>query len=104
MLIGGGGERKTLQYTARPADIWHFWFNDEWEHKNGILDDWCEKVGRNPADIKRSVGVDTDSITDLDATFEALAAADIYEVTLGTSGPDYPMEHMQRFIEWRDSL
>lgn len=104
VLIGGGGERKTLQYTARHADVWHYWWNDEWAHKNEVLERWCAEVGRNPGDIKRSVGVDTDKVTDYDALFEGLAAANVHEITLGTGGPDYTMGHMQRFIDWRDSL
>ncbi len=104
ILIGGGGEKKTLQYTARHADLWHFWWGDEWERKNGILNDWCGKVGRNPEDIGRSVGVDIEKVDDFDRLFTDLAAANIYEVTLGTGGPDYPMEQMQPFLDWRDSL
>ena len=104
ILIGGGGEKKTLQYTARHADIWHFWWSDEWEHKNNVLNDWCAKLGRNPGDIKRSVGVDLEKVDDLDALFAELLAADVYEVTLGTGGPDYKMDQMQPFLDWRDSL
>ncbi len=104
VLIGGGGERKTLQYTARHADRWHFWWNDEWAHKNAVLNQWCTDVGRDPAEIQRSVGVDVDKVEDFDSLFAALEAAPIAEVTLGTGGPDYTMDHMQRFIDWRNSL
>ena len=49
MLIGGGGERKTLRIVARHADIWHG-FGDvaTIAHKNGVLDEWCAKEGRDP--------------------------------------------------------
>ena len=104
VLIGGGGEKKTLQYTAKHADRWHFWWNDEWERKNTILDEWCGKVGRNPEEISRSVGVDTDKVEDWDALFVGLSAANISEITLGAGGPDYKMDHMQRFLDWRDSI
>ncbi len=104
ILIGGGGERKTLQYTARHADMWHFWWNDQWAHKNSVLENWCSEVGRSSADIKRSVGVDVDKVEDFDALFEGLASAGLYEITIGTGGPDYKMDHVQRFIDWRDSL
>ncbi len=104
ILIGGGGERKTLQYVARHAAVWHYWWSDEWAHKNEVLERWCAEVDRDPAEIDRSVGVDTDKVTDHDALFADLAAADIDEITLGTGGPDYKMDHMKRFVEWRDSL
>ncbi len=104
ILIGGGGEKKTLQYTARYAHTWHFWWGDEWSHKNDVLNDWCAKVGRDPGEISRSVGVDTDKVEDFDALFADLSKAPIDEITLGTGGPDYSMDHMQRFLDWRDSL
>lgn len=104
VLIGGGGEKKTLRYTATHADVWHFWWGDEWARKNEILNDWCAKVGRDATTIRRSVGVDIDKVDDLDALFADLAAASIDEVTLGTGGPDYDLERMRPFLEWRDSL
>lgn len=104
ILIGGGGEKKTLQYTARHADTWHFWWSDEWARKNEILNEWCAKLGRDPSEISRSVGVDVDKVEDFDALFEELAAAPMDEITLGTGGPDYQMDQMQRFLDWRDSL
>jgi probable F420-dependent oxidoreductase len=104
LLIGGGGEKKTLQYVARHADIWHFWWGEEWKRKSGILDDWCAKVGREPSEITRSVGVDRDQVEDFDALFADLAAVDIDEVTLGVGGPEYDLSGIQQFIDWRDSL
>ena len=104
VLIGGGGEKKTLQFTARHADIWHFWWGDEWQRKSDVLDDWCAKVGRDPSEIRRSVGVDRDQVDDFDALFAGLAATNIDEITLGAGGPDYDLSGIQRFINWRDSL
>lgn len=104
LLIGGGGERKTLQYTARHADVWHFWWNDEWEHKNSVLNDWCGKVGREPSEIKRSVGVDVDKVDDFDKLFSGLAQAAVDEITIGCGGPDYSLDNLQRFVDWRNSL
>ena len=49
VLIGGGGESKTLRLVAEHADIWHgFGDAGELEHKNGVLDAWCAEVGRPP--------------------------------------------------------
>lgn len=104
VLIGGGGEKKTLQYVARHADVWHFWWGDEWERKNKILDDWCAKIGRDPSEISRSVGVDTDQVDDFDALFAGLVAADVDEVTIGRGGPDYDLSWIGEFAAWRDSL
>ena len=104
ILIGGGGERKTLRFTARHADVWHYWWGDEWAAKNDVLERWCAEVERDPAQIRRSVGVDADNISDFDSLVADLTAANIDEITLGTGGPDYGMDHVKRFIDWRDSL
>src|SRR3954471_17844016 len=41
VLIGGGGERKTLRLVAEHADIWHgFGDPDVVERKVAVLDDW----------------------------------------------------------------
>jgi probable F420-dependent oxidoreductase len=49
VLIGGGGEQKTLRIVAQQADIWHgFGGPDTIAHKHSVLDRWCERVGRDP--------------------------------------------------------
>src|SRR5580693_9399150 len=59
VLIGGGGEKKTLRIVAEHADIWHT-FGDPAvvERKTGILRQHCADVGRDPAEIEISAGVD----------------------------------------------
>ena len=55
ILIGGGGERKTLRVVAEHATIWHgFGDAETLAHKNQVLNEWCERIGRNPAEIERS--------------------------------------------------
>src|SRR6188768_4446591 len=57
VLIGGGGERKTLRIVAQHADIWHSFSDTETlERKLGVLGEWCEKVGRDRSEIEISVG------------------------------------------------
>ncbi len=104
ILIGGSGEKKTLNYCSQFADVWHGWWNDEWAHKNSVLEEWCAKNERDPATIQRSVGVDTDKVDDWDALFEGLAAAQVDEITIGRGGPDYDLSLLPRFLEFRDSL
>ena len=58
VLIGGGGERKTLRIVAEQADIWHgFGPPETIAHKHAVLDEWCARIGRDPAEIERSAGV-----------------------------------------------
>ena len=55
VLIGGGGERKTLKIVARHADIWHSFADaPTLEHKLGVLNRWCDEVGRDIGAIEIS--------------------------------------------------
>ncbi len=53
LLIGGGGERKTLRVVARHADMWNgaFLTAEEFAHKRSVLADHCRAIGRDPAEI-----------------------------------------------------
>ncbi len=101
LMIGGGGEKVTLRITAERADIWNGFGRDveTFRHKNQVLTDWCEKVGRDPAEIERSATlVATEAIDWADE----LAAAGATHLILGRSGPDYDLEPVKRLLEWRD--
>jgi F420-dependent oxidoreductase-like protein len=56
-VIGGSGEQLTLRVVAQYASIWNFvgGSTDEFKHKNTVLDGHCTAIGRNPAEIARSV-------------------------------------------------
>jgi F420-dependent oxidoreductase-like protein len=58
ILIGGGGEKRTLKTAARFADITN-WFGgvEEAAPKLAVLDRHCEAVGRDPEAITRTVGL-----------------------------------------------
>lgn len=52
ILIGGGGERKTLRIVARHADLWNAFGTPEVvTHKLSVLREHCTAVGRDPATI-----------------------------------------------------
>ena len=57
ILIGGGGEQKTLRIVAEFADEWNPGFTDPdgFVRKNRLLDDYCREVGRDPRTIKRTL-------------------------------------------------
>lgn len=74
--IGGGGERVTLRICAQHADGWNVPFigPDEWARKAKVLDDHCERVGRDPASLTKSVNVGMAfSEEELRAQFGAMA-------------------------------
>ncbi len=57
--IGGVGERRTLQLVARYADGWNapYLTVDDWQRLSGVLDEWCERVDRDPSEIQRDVNL-----------------------------------------------
>ncbi len=100
VLIGGGGERKTLRYTAEHAQIWHgFGDLDTVIHKNEVLDDWCARLGRDPGEIERSTALRT---TPEESDIDALVAAGFSLFTLDTGGPDYDLDLVKTWVAWRD--
>ena len=101
VLIGGGGERKTLRLVAQHADIWHS-FGDvaTVRRKSAILAEHCADVGRDPAEIERSVGVQGDPARG----GPALLDAGITLFTVGVGGPHYDLGGLRRWVAWRDSL
>jgi F420-dependent oxidoreductase-like protein len=55
LLIGGGGEKVTLRIAATYADEWNVWGTPEvLKQKGAVLDQHCERIGRDPSTIKRS--------------------------------------------------
>jgi probable F420-dependent oxidoreductase len=97
ILIGGGGERKTLRLVAEHGDIWHsFGSLAELTHKSAVLAEHCAAVGTDPAAIERSTswrGVDQAKAF-LDAGFTMF--------TVGVGGPDYDLAEVERAVRWRD--
>jgi F420-dependent oxidoreductase-like protein len=57
ILVGGGGEQRTLRLVARHADMSH-WFGTlaDIKRKSEILDRYCDEEGRDPATITRTMG------------------------------------------------
>jgi alkanesulfonate monooxygenase SsuD/methylene tetrahydromethanopterin reductase-like flavin-dependent oxidoreductase (luciferase family) len=59
IAIGGNGEKRTLRIVARFAQHWNSTLGDvaAWKAKGEVLDRHCADVGRDPAEIERSVNV-----------------------------------------------
>jgi F420-dependent oxidoreductase-like protein len=58
VVIGGKGPRRTLPTVARWADHWDavgVRDVDEWSGLNNVLVSLCQAIGRDPAEIRRSV-------------------------------------------------
>jgi len=57
ILIGGGGEQRTLRIAAKHADMTH-WFPlgfDMLQHKTDVLEGYCRDIGRDPSTIEKTM-------------------------------------------------
>ncbi len=112
VLIGGGGERKTLRIVAEQADIWHgFGSAETIAHKHAVLDQWCLTVGRDPRQVVRSCGVaPTPGRLREEVDSYPTNAQQLYDVgtrlfTTGISG-DQPgqLDRIRELLAWRDDV
>jgi len=86
IMIGGSGERKTLQTVAKYADGWNTGGDIERvKHKDSVLRRWCDEVGRDQAEIERTVQGGTPIIRDTVEEAQKVAAAFAERNTLPAS-------------------
>jgi alkanesulfonate monooxygenase SsuD/methylene tetrahydromethanopterin reductase-like flavin-dependent oxidoreductase (luciferase family) len=68
ILIGGDGEKKTLHTVAKYADAWNTGGDIDFvRHKDEVLRQWCERVGRDESEIERTLGLGGVVIRDSEA-------------------------------------
>jgi probable F420-dependent oxidoreductase len=95
IMIGGGGEKVTLRLVARHADMWNtFPPAENYARKNAILDDWCERIGRDPREIERTVSIGMDIV---DADIDALLGAGAQHLIVRGAQP-FDMAPLERLI------
>ena len=95
IMIGGGGERKTLRLVAQYADATNvFGGPTAIHHKYEVLREHCEALGRDPDEIERStlqtVNLAAESPAQIIDRFGELADAGAQHVILGLHNVDDP--------------
>jgi probable F420-dependent oxidoreductase len=72
IMVAGGGEQVTLKLVAQFADMSNTsGAPDVVRHKNQVIDDWCVKVGRNPAGIERTSNIAIGAVERMDEFVQA---------------------------------
>jgi F420-dependent oxidoreductase-like protein len=102
ILIGGGGEKKTLRILAQHGDIGH-WFGGDLEdlkRKKAVFEEHCAAVGRNPADVVLTLGIGIILVDD-----EREGAAILERIPeqrrpmMQVATPDRAAEILQRYVD-----
>ena len=102
ILVGGGGEQRTLRIAAKYADMTH-WFPlglDALKHKNEVLERYCEEIGRDPSTIERTVGapvIVTETEAEAKAFLERLPPERRPYVNVGT--PEQVADALRPYID-----
>jgi probable F420-dependent oxidoreductase len=106
ILIGGGGERKTLRIVAEHADIWHTFADPETlAHKIAVLDHWCEEVGRDRSEIEISTGKSVRGLGSMAlGTLETYSDLGVRLFEAETTGPDFDLSGLKMLLDWRKSF
>ena len=104
ILIGGSGEKVTLRIVAQQADEWHtFGDADTLAHKARVLDDWCERVGRDPKEIVRSTTIFSQSRGE-QRDGDRLMELGFTDFVVSVQGPDWDLKELEQALAWRDGL
>ena len=99
ILIAGRGERVMLRLVAEHAQMWNsLGPATEYARKTAILNEWCARIGRNPAEIERTANVGGLSPGGIDEWLEAGAQ----HLVVRLAHP-FDTKDLARFLKVRDS-
>jgi F420-dependent oxidoreductase-like protein len=100
ILIGGGGEKKTLRLVAQYANACNLFAGPELERKLDVLRQHCADVGRDYDEIEKTVmmpfdlGGDGEKADEVLAELQRLAGLGVQHVHTRAVGDD-PVKHVQ---------
>jgi alkanesulfonate monooxygenase SsuD/methylene tetrahydromethanopterin reductase-like flavin-dependent oxidoreductase (luciferase family) len=104
ILIGGVGPKVIQPIVAQHADVWHFFVRDgdpqEAKKLCTRFDEVCRKVGRDPAQVEKSVSLRPQQLTgtkeEVRGRIQALVDVGIQHFIISLS-PPYDRDLMRRF-------
>lgn len=100
ILIGGDGEHVTLRLVAQYADMWNSGAEPkEYKHKCEVLDTWCERVGRQPSSIERTLNIYGEPTM---SVYDDYVEAGARHIILNVGSP-WNLSPVEQLIEWRES-
>jgi F420-dependent oxidoreductase-like protein len=102
IMVGGGGEQRTLRIAAKHADITH-WFPlgiAALQHKTDLLRRYCDDIGRDPEEIQRAMGAPVIVATsDAEAQEHLQRMPPERRANVVVGGPERAAEGLRPYIE-----
>jgi len=99
LMIGGAGEQRTLRVVARYADWWNadYYTPEEYGRKLGILRQYCDEIGRDPATIKPTYFAAASLSRDPDAQAANLPFSHRADLMAVSGTPDQVTRQLETF-------
>jgi F420-dependent oxidoreductase-like protein len=101
IMVGGGGEQRTLKIAAKHADMTH-WFPlglEALKHKDEVLVRHCGDIGRDPATIERTMATPVLLATDADAGAALLARLPPERRAAVATTPEQAAEALRPYLD-----
>ena len=102
ILVGGGGEKRTLRLLARHGDIGH-WFGgplEDLKRKKGIFEQHCEAEGRDPSTVMLTIGMNIVLVAhEKDAAAAVERVPEQRRSMVSVATPDQAAETLRSYLE-----
>ncbi len=100
LLIGGGGEQRTLRLVAQYADWWNIpgGTADNYAHKLDVLRQHCADVGRDYHSILKTWSAEAIALAPTEAEAQRIAAASPYNNNTLIGTPEQVADQLQAFV------
>jgi alkanesulfonate monooxygenase SsuD/methylene tetrahydromethanopterin reductase-like flavin-dependent oxidoreductase (luciferase family) len=100
IMIGGGGEQKTLRVVARYADWWNYPGGtlENYAHKLEVLKQHCQAVGRDYDEIVKTWSPEAIALAETETEARQIAESSVFkkDVIIGT--PIQVAEYLRAFV------
>jgi alkanesulfonate monooxygenase SsuD/methylene tetrahydromethanopterin reductase-like flavin-dependent oxidoreductase (luciferase family) len=101
LLIGGGGEQRTLRLVAKYADWWNLPGGTaaNYAHKLDVLRQHCDAVGRDYGSIVKTWSAEAIAVAETEAEAQRIAAASPYNNNTIVGTPAQVAEQLRAFVD-----
>ncbi|HEX5689170.1 MAG TPA: LLM class flavin-dependent oxidoreductase [Roseiflexaceae bacterium] len=101
LLIGGGGEQRTLRLVAKYADWWNLSGGtpETFAHKLAVLHEHCAAIGRDPSAIVKTWSTDGIALAASEAEARRIAGASPFTGNIIVGTPAQVAEQLQRYAD-----